>query len=193
MGRKKDTKRRKYIIDVSAKLFKEKGYQVASMRELAQCVGVEVSSLYNHIDSKHEVLSHICSTISYKFMIGINEISEKKVSYLHKLEDVIRLHLRIMSEDLYKLSVTMSEWRNLDTKELKKFVVDRNNYEYTVRSFFDGGIKNGEFKDMNLDVAVFSLLSCIRWTYDWYSKKSIVSIEELEKEFIKILLHGYVA
>jgi AcrR family transcriptional regulator len=44
--------RREVIIAKAALLFREKGFKAASMRDLAESVGVEAASLYNHIKSK---------------------------------------------------------------------------------------------------------------------------------------------
>ena len=59
----------------------EKGYLAASMRELAERVGLEqASSLYNHLKSKEEVLRKICFDNAHKFINGISEI-EKTISF----------------------------------------------------------------------------------------------------------------
>ena len=50
-GTKKDA-----IIKKAAGLFRKKGFASSSMRELADSIGVEASSLYNHIGSKSELL-----------------------------------------------------------------------------------------------------------------------------------------
>jgi TetR/AcrR family transcriptional regulator, cholesterol catabolism regulator len=48
------------IFEEAARLFQENGYLAASMRDLAQRVGLQVSSLYSHIGSKEELLQKIC-------------------------------------------------------------------------------------------------------------------------------------
>ncbi len=50
-GTKKDV-----ITFKAAVLFRKKGFASSSMRELADILGVEASSLYNHIGSKSEIL-----------------------------------------------------------------------------------------------------------------------------------------
>ena len=44
--------RKDVIVTKAAALFREKGFKAASMRDLAEAVGVEAASLYNHIKSK---------------------------------------------------------------------------------------------------------------------------------------------
>ena len=67
----KDVSRKEVILKASAKLFREKGYKAASMRDLAVKVGVEAASLYNHIRSKAELLHDICFNVANVFFIVV--------------------------------------------------------------------------------------------------------------------------
>ena len=58
----KNVSRKDVIVTKAATLFREKGFKAASMRDLAESVGVEAASLYNHIKSKTELLHEICLT-----------------------------------------------------------------------------------------------------------------------------------
>ena len=64
----KDVSRKEVIIKAAAKLFREKGFKAASMRDLAVKVGVEAASLYNHIRSKSELLHDICFDVANIFI-----------------------------------------------------------------------------------------------------------------------------
>ncbi|RYF93648.1 MAG: TetR/AcrR family transcriptional regulator, partial [Chitinophagaceae bacterium] len=64
----KNGTRKDVIIAKAARLFREKGYSASSMRDLAEEVGVEAASLYNHISSKAEILQEICFKVANKFM-----------------------------------------------------------------------------------------------------------------------------
>jgi AcrR family transcriptional regulator len=47
------------IIFAAIDLFAEKGYDAVSMREIAQRVGIQKSSLYSHFESKEEILDRV--------------------------------------------------------------------------------------------------------------------------------------
>ena len=52
--------KKELILSEAAMLFKEKGFGGTSMRDLAEKVGMEAASMYNHIKSKDEILELIC-------------------------------------------------------------------------------------------------------------------------------------
>ena len=64
---KKNSPRKEVIIEKAAQLFRKNGFNATSMRDLAENVGVEAASLYNHISSKAELLQEICFRIANKF------------------------------------------------------------------------------------------------------------------------------
>jgi len=67
------------------KLFHEKGYKAASMRDLAELVGVEAASLYNHIRSKTELLHDICFDVANIFWEHINKVESSEAKPIEKL------------------------------------------------------------------------------------------------------------
>src|SRR6478609_8437719 len=90
-GTKKDA-----IIQSAAALFRSKGFKASSMRELAEEIGVEAPSLYNHIGSKGELLQEICFKIAADFTENLHLIESSGHSVLHKTAQLIRFHIQIM-------------------------------------------------------------------------------------------------
>jgi len=60
--------KKELIIQEAALIFKQKGYSATSMRELAEKVGMEAASLYNHIRSKDEILEEICFKVANQYV-----------------------------------------------------------------------------------------------------------------------------
>ena len=48
------------ILEVALKLFAERGYAGASIREIAEAVGMKSASLYAHFPSKEHILAELC-------------------------------------------------------------------------------------------------------------------------------------
>src|SRR5262245_57165587 len=92
----KNATKKDVIAQKASMLFKSKGYSSASMRELAEAVGVEAPSLYNHIGSKSELLQDICFKVADEFISNMDEEEKSQVSSVEKIENVIRFHIQMM-------------------------------------------------------------------------------------------------
>src|SRR5438128_552207 len=113
--------KREIIILQAAKLFKEKGYKAASMRELAALLGVEAASLYNHIEGKNDLLNAICMNVATRYTSHIDELENQKSPAIEKFEKLVRFHVREMMNNYEEVYVTDHDWRNMDEPFLSEY------------------------------------------------------------------------
>ncbi len=184
--------RKEEILATASMLFSERGYNAVSMRDLAEALGIKAASLYNHIDSKKELLSTIVLSVAEEFTEGMNEIISSKTRTEEKLKAVIDLHVKITVEkstDLYSLN---NDWMHLKEPELSYFLDMRSCYEDNFRKILKQGVKLKEIEKLNIEVMLFSILSSLRRLNQWYSKKKGISESELSKQMKHVLLKGII-
>lgn len=58
-GSKRDTNTKQKILEVAINLFAERDFNSVSIREIAKVVGIKGSSIYNHFNSKEDILDAI--------------------------------------------------------------------------------------------------------------------------------------
>ncbi|MEO7523388.1 MAG: TetR/AcrR family transcriptional regulator [Ferruginibacter sp.] len=184
-GSKKDT-----IIKKAAALFRKKGFASSSMRELADSVGVEASSLYNHIGSKSELLQTICFRVADNFNLHLQEVTRSGSTTLNKLEDLIRFHIRMMQNSFDEVFVANHEWKQLKEPYLSDFLAQRKLYENALVEIVDHGIKSEEIKNIHPYVAVLTILSAVRGLEFWHRNKKNVPATGLENDMVNHLLNG---
>lgn len=182
--------RKTEIINVSAKLFKEKGYSAVTMRDIAQAMDIKAASLYNHIKSKQEILVLIVIDIAEEFTNVMNEIVASDVSTLKKIEKVIELHIDITLRNPDALACLNNDWMHLTNNELVHFIKMREDYEENFRKIVKNGVAEGELTNLNTDVIIFSILSTLRTLYIWYNKTKNLSAKALKDNMISVLLNG---
>ncbi|UOQ55307.1 TetR/AcrR family transcriptional regulator [Hymenobacter cellulosivorans] len=190
MAKKVKTNKRQVILEEAAKLFKAKGFSGTSMRDLGSQVGMEAASMYNHISSKDDILESICFHVSNTYISQLHEIEQLPVSYVGKLQALIRLHIRLMIEDGAAVSVANNDWKYLSDDKLQQFKDARKSYEKGFAALIEQGIEAGEFQPMNVSVALFTILSAVRWVELWYRPGRGITAEELEENIMTILLNG---
>ena len=84
------------IVSRSLTLFMEKGYDGASMSDIAQATGIKKASLYAHFSGKEEIFSAVFSDVLQDYREAISSLTKKRAdeSVLTRLERMFRGFLR---------------------------------------------------------------------------------------------------
>ncbi len=188
----KNSSKKELITQKAANLFKKKGFSSASMRELAESVGVEASSLYNHIGSKSELLQEICFKVANIFTSYLDSIENTVINSSDKLEGIIRFHINMMLNNFDEVYVANHEWKHLQEPYLSNFLIQRRAYEKRLIILIENGIQANEFKTTNPYVAVLTILSAVRGLEFWQQHKKNISSYVLENDMVKHLLNGII-
>ncbi len=185
-----DQSRKEIILHAAASLFRKKGYKAASMRDLAGIVGVEASSLYNHIDSKADLLKDICFLVGRRFFTHLEETESAPDSPLQKTETLIRFHIRQMIDDFETVIVSDREWRHLAEPALSEFREQRRTYRKRFARIIKKGIESGTLKNMDTATAVLIMLHAISGIESWHRSSNKISAAELEENMVNIFING---
>ena len=186
----KKPNKRQIILEEAAKLFKLKGFGGTSMRDLAGEVGMEAASMYNHIKSKDEILEHLCFHVSNTYIAQLAEVERMPGTNGEMLKALLRRHINLMLEDGAAVSVANNDWKYLTDSKLQQFKDARKQYEKGFAALIESGIAAGEFQPVNASVALFTILSAVRWVELWYRPGRGVTAQELEEDIMTILLNG---
>ena len=184
--------RKQEIIITASRLFKERGYNAISMRDLAAEMGIKAASLYNHISSKQEILGLIILKVAEEFTQHINTIYLDKLSSIKKLEAIIQNHIEITLKYTHHLACMNNDWIHLEDEYKQRYLNLRNEYESKFRQILQQGKDEGELKDIDLEIVVFSVLTTLRTLHIWYAKKTSIQVATLQQDLPKTLLYGIV-
>lgn len=186
----KDESRREVIIKAAASLFHERGYKAASMRDLAEKVGVEAASLYNHIRSKSELLHDICFNTANIYWDHFNIIDASEMLPVEKIETLLRFHIKQIINNFEDVYVADREWRYLAEPYLTNYQSQRRNYRKRFASIIEEGISSGKINEIDSSTAVLIMLHAVSGIESWHRSKHRISGEVLEENMLTILIHG---
>ncbi len=181
--------RKDEIIQTSAILFQKKGYSAVTMRDIAKAMGIKAASLYNHINSKQEILSEIIISLAEQFTEQMKIIKTSDDSSIDKLKQIVALHVNITSNNQFGMASLNSDWMHLEN-ELEYYLKLRKNYENDFRNIIENGIEENELIDRNAEVMLFSMLSTLRSLYIWLPKKEDLDIQKFTNELSLVLING---
>jgi AcrR family transcriptional regulator len=188
----KTLSRKEEIIVMASCLFKEKGYNAVTMRDIAMAVGIKAASLYNHIDSKQEILATLILEVANEFTSGMNSVVDEKSTPLQKVQTIIEMHIDITVNYSEGLAALNNDWMHLENDDLKAFIQMRTDYEENFRKIIKTGIDLGEIQPRHPEVILFSILSTLRTLYLWYQKRGKLDVNVLKKDMVAVFLNGIV-
>lgn len=189
-AQRKKASKKELIVQKAACMFREKGFPATSMRDLAESVGIEAASLYNHIQSKSEILQEIIFRIADDCNKQIDELDKSGMTNLEKIDSVMRYHIQMMLHRFEEYHVMINEWIHLEAQPLSDFILQRRNYVQKLESFISDGIKTKEIKPVLPYVAVLTILSAVRGLEFWHRSQKSYSPEELEENMVSCLVGG---
>jgi len=187
---KKNSPRKEVILEKAAHLFRKNGFNATSMRDLAENVGVEAASLYNHINSKAELLQEICFKIANKFTEHMDELMASDQTAIARIEAVLRFHIRQMIHNFEEVYVSDREWKHLTDPYLSNFKNQRRIHRQRIAYIIEEGIRKGEIKKIDAPTAVLILLHAVSGIESWHRSRQKISGELLEQNMILILIEG---
>ncbi|PHS73435.1 MAG: TetR family transcriptional regulator [Cycloclasticus sp.] len=173
---------RTMILDVSAKLFSQYGYNGTVIRDIAQALNMKAGSLYYHFDSKEQLVLEVLT-------IGIENIIDtvqREVAALPKncsskeiVQAATKGHLLALLEKGDYTSTSIRNLGQLPEPVQAEVLVIRDRYEDMWRKWLLDAQTNGEIKaNVNLKVLRLSILGVLNRTLAWY-KKGELTIEEI--------------
>ncbi len=160
------------------------------MRLLADAVGVKAASLYNHISSKEELLRELLMDMARLFTQSMEEVQNAPLGPVEKLERLIADYVGYTVEHTDAISLLTGEWVHLDERPKQEFLTLRDNYEDGFRQILTDCMDAGHFNKIDVDIALFSTLSTLRWLYSWYSKHKEINQLKLEGQIKRVLIVG---
>jgi TetR/AcrR family transcriptional regulator, cholesterol catabolism regulator len=184
------TSRKDQLLAVSRKLFRDHGYRATSMRDIAAAMNIEAASLYNHIESKEEILRLTCFNLADEFIKAIEEVNDIYFDAEQKLQLAVKNHIRIITSNLDSAVVFLHEWRNLGSPHLEKFIEMRDQYEAGFMQILELGEAEHLFKESDKKFAMLTILSSLNWVVEWYKPDGKMSPDEIAERLTNFILSG---
>lgn len=182
---------REAILDAAMQLFGKLGYTGTSMRDIAGAVGVLPGSLYAHIASKEALLVDIVEGGINRFLAAVGAHAASGPSAIDRLRAMIVAHVVVVADNPERSLVVFHQWRYLGEANIQAAIGKRRDYEQAFIGVIEDGMKAGVFRaDLNLRIAVLTILGALNWSAEWLSPQGKLTPEEVGGLLADTLLMG---
>jgi AcrR family transcriptional regulator len=150
--------RRHEIVDVSAKVFADRGYHATSTTELCEANGIGKGALYYYIGSKEELLAAIHDRVMDEVMLGADRADLAGGTPPERLAMMGEELLDVIFRFPDHVWVFLHDFPALTGKNAEMFRQRRRVYERRVEAVFQDGVESGDFRPLDTRLAVTAWL-----------------------------------
>jgi AcrR family transcriptional regulator len=180
--------RRADLIRVSARLFREKGFDGTTIRDIADAVGMRSGSPFYHFKSKQEILAAVMEEGLNSGLPAAEAIVAGDLAPRARFRALLRSHLElVLGEGHDFVPVLLYDWRSLTPELRERVQVLRDRYDRlwqdTVKELTAAGLLRSDSA-----VARLLLMGAINYTVLWYKPGQGSNLDQIADEAVAMFL-----
>jgi AcrR family transcriptional regulator len=179
------------LIEVATQVFYEKGYDAASLQDIADRLGMLKGSLYYYIQSKEDLLFDVISAVHKEGLAVVRARAETSGDPLTRLRSVIVGHVQHTCANLVQTAVFLHELSALPPERRVEVLGNEHAYQGVFRDLIELAQKEGLVRaDLDPRLAALSVLGSTNWVYRWFRPGGEFSAEQIAEELAELAIRG---
>ncbi|OXR97522.1 TetR family transcriptional regulator [Pseudomonas aeruginosa] len=176
------------LLQTAAHLFRSKGYERTTVRDLASAVGIQSGSIFHHFKSKDEILRSVMEeTILYNTALMRAALADAE-DLRERVLGLIRCELQsIMGGTGEAMAVLVYEWRSLSAEGQAYILGLRDIYEQMWLDVLGEARLAGYCQSDPFILRRF-LTGALSWTTTWFRPEGPMSLDQLAEEALALVI-----
>jgi len=193
VGRPSAKERRPYnsdaILDVAVRVFLERGYDGASLDDVARAAGITKASVYYHVSSKEELLERGVGRAFDALYAVLQEPRVRTGPPIERLKHIVKRTIDITVTMLPEVALLLRVRGN--TRAEKRILERRREFDHLIARFVARAQRAGELRrDLDARLAtrlVFGMLNSIA---EWYRPEGRLDAKGIAEAVFRIAFEG---
>ncbi len=175
------------LLREAARLFRDKGYERTTVRDLAAAVGIQSGSLFHHFRTKEEILKAV--------MVETVRLNTALMRAAADAADTSRARLRamilaelesIVGQTGEAMAVLVFEWRSLSDAPRQEVLALRDIYEQLWLDVLEALKEEGAI-EADPFIVRRMLTGALSWTVTWYRPDGGLGLEDLVDQVMAMM------
>ncbi|TFW17505.1 TetR/AcrR family transcriptional regulator [Duganella callida] len=180
--------RRADLVRVAARLFRERGFDGTSTRDIADAVGMRSGSPFYHFRSKQELLAAVMEQGLVAGLPAAEAIVAGGLPPRDKFRALVRAHLEtVLGEGQDFIPVLLYDWRRLTPALRARVQVLRDRYDQLWQDVVSELSAAGLLRSDSA-VARLLLLGAVNYTVLWYQPGRGADLDQIAEEAVTMFL-----
>ena len=181
--------KRQAIIQAAIRVFSEKGYHDASVKDIVNTAGIGRNTFYSFYKNK-EALFLECADKVFNDLISEQEkelINEKDITKRFRKRLIHAYFLRPYIMDMLNVVKAASIDNDLFKKKFKQLI---QNFVRVIVKELESGIKDGLFREVNTGLTSYLLMGLTEYGFHFLQHETDVPFEEVFSQFFDFVNNG---
>ncbi len=183
--------RRQAILETAARVICERGYEGASIQDIADACNLTKAGLYHHIRSKEHLLLEI---MNYGMDVFEEQVLQQVLPIadpLERLKSCMAKNVELVTRGWSKeITIILHEHATLTGESRAQINARKKRYVRFLETSFAEAVRARRIRPVHPKVAAFAFLGSVLWIYKWYKPDGPVSEDDLVKEMQNIFFGG---
>lgn len=182
-----------HLLKGAAKVFYEKGYGQASLRDIARATRMSLAGIYYYVSSKEELLFQIQKHCFEEVLKSLRSRLVGVEDPQQRLRVLIENHLHFFVGNMEAMKVLSHEGDTLSGGYQREIAVLKREYVRMARSIVNEVLKGERVRGIDPGTAALCLFGMMNWIYNWYDAKRDGNAKELSKTVERIFARGVIS
>ncbi len=183
-----EANRRAELVRVAARLFREKGFDGTTVRDIADAVGMRSGSPFYHFRSKQEILLAVMEEGLAAGLEATEAALGRGLSPREKFRALVRSHLSTLFDEGHDfIPVLLYDWRALESSNRAKIIAVKDRFDAIwqamVRELKAAGLLHTDSR-----LARLLVLGAINYMATWYKRDGKLSLDEVADQTVEFFL-----
>jgi len=181
---------RQMALVAAARVFARKGYESATMDEIAREFGVSKGVLYYQFRSKQELIVETRRATSNQSADRLEEILKLPLPVLERMQRALSDLIAMNFDELSKHVILTSIRFGLDQAHVDRVRAGERRYEQLLISLLEEGMASGVFAKANPKLTVFTLIASAMSPARWFDPNGELGQDRVNKALTTQLLRS---
>ena len=176
------------VLESATRLFTEKGYEAASVRDLAAELEIRPSSLYHHFPGKQHILFAICLRMQTDFNAEVMPELIANRPPDEAIAAAVRRHVLFGHRRKGEVVVNIRERRSLPPEQLAQVNGLRREYRDTMAGVIAVGCELGVFRVEDPKLAAMAIVDMINGLPHWFKPRDEQDLDRVADLYARAAL-----
>jgi AcrR family transcriptional regulator len=187
--------KRKEIVSIAAKIFKQKGFHSTNINSIAEEAGIDRASLYYYVSGKDELFKEVVFEATVKNVEFVEIIAGSDAAPLDKIRQIILGMMKAFRDQYPYMFVFVQEEMGKIADDSKGRATEMRSlgrrFDKSVIAIIQSGLDDGTIRPLGeARLIAFGIIGMLNWSHRWFRPDRGYSAETVGTTYADMVISG---